>query len=108
MGSCDPHHKLMEKVAIKISDGRVLKLIESYLKAGVFEVYKGWEATEEGTPQGGVMSPLLANIYLDDLDGKIAEAEFPSCESGQESGVGVKNGAGACSSVPAMSMCSLH
>ena len=69
-----PHHKLMEKVAIKISDGRVLKLIESYLKAGVFEVCKGWEATEEGTPQGGVVSPLLANIYLDDLDWQIAEA----------------------------------
>jgi len=69
-----PHHKLMEKVAIKISDGRVLKLIESYLKAGVFEVCKGWEATEEGTPQGGVVSPLLANIYLDDLDWKISEA----------------------------------
>jgi len=69
-----PHHKLMEKVAIKISDGRVLKLIESYLKAGVFEVCKGWEATEEGTPQGGVISPLLANIYLDDLDWQIAKA----------------------------------
>jgi hypothetical protein len=47
---------------------------ESYLKAGVFEVCKGWEATEEGTPQGGVVSPLLANIYLDDLDWLIAEA----------------------------------
>ena len=69
-----PHQKLMEKVAIKISDGRVLKLIESYLKAGVLEADKGWEATEQGTPQGGVVSPLLANIYLDDLDWRIAEA----------------------------------
>jgi RNA-directed DNA polymerase len=69
-----PHQKLMEKVAIKISDGRVLKLIEGYLKAGVFEADKGWEATEEGTPQGGVVSPLLANVYLDELDWLIAKA----------------------------------
>jgi RNA-directed DNA polymerase len=69
-----PHQKLMEKVAHKISDGRVLKLIESYLKAGVFEAMKGWEATTEGTPQGGVVSPLLANIYLDSLDWLIAGA----------------------------------
>jgi RNA-directed DNA polymerase len=69
-----PHQKLMEKVAHKIRDGRVLKLIESYLKAGVFEACKGWEATTEGTPQGGVVSPLLANIYLDGLDWLIAGA----------------------------------
>ena len=63
-----PHSKLMAKVATKISDGRILELIESYLKVGVMEQCKGWEATEQGTPQGGVISPLLANIYLDELD----------------------------------------
>src|SRR5271169_6250445 len=57
-----PHHKLMAKVAIKISDGRVLKLIERYLIAGVFEVCKGWEATEEGTPQGGVVTPRTQKV----------------------------------------------
>jgi len=67
-----PHHKLMEKVGNKISDGRVLELIESYLKAGVMETGKGWEATPEGTPQGGVTSPLLANIYLNELDWELA------------------------------------
>jgi len=67
-----PHHKLMEKIGKKISDGRVLKLLESYLQAGVMETEKGWEATPEGTPQGGVISPLLANIYLDDLDWELA------------------------------------
>jgi RNA-directed DNA polymerase len=67
-----PHNKLMEKVGHKISDGRVLELIESYLKAGVMETGKGWEATPEGTPQGGVISPLLANIYLNDLDWELA------------------------------------
>jgi RNA-directed DNA polymerase len=69
-----PHAKLMAKVAAKISDGRTLKLTESYLKAGVMEQCKGWEAREQGTPQGGVVSPLLANIYLDELDWLIAKA----------------------------------
>ena len=69
-----PHNKLMEKVGNKISDGRMLELIESYLKAGVMETGKGWEATPEGTPQGGVISPLLANIYLNDLDWELAHA----------------------------------
>jgi RNA-directed DNA polymerase len=69
-----PHTKLMAKVAHKISDGRILKLIESFLQAGVMEEGKGWEATLQGTPQGGVVSPLLANIYLDELDWFIAKA----------------------------------
>jgi RNA-directed DNA polymerase len=69
-----PHPKLMAKVATKISDGRILELIESYLKAGVMEQSKGWEATEQGTPQGGVVSPLLANIYLDELDWHLSQA----------------------------------
>jgi RNA-directed DNA polymerase len=69
-----PHPKLMAKVAVKISDGRILELLESYLKAGVMEQSKGWEATEQGTPQGGVVSPLLANIYLDELDWLLSQA----------------------------------
>src|ERR1700760_2500400 len=69
-----PHTTLMAKVATKISDGRTLELIESYLKVGVMEQCKGWEPTEQGTPQGGVVSPLLANIYLDELDWLIANA----------------------------------
>jgi RNA-directed DNA polymerase len=69
-----PHDKLMAKVAEKISDGRVLELTESYLKAGVMEQCKGWEPTEQGTPQGGVVSPLLANIYLNELDWRLARA----------------------------------
>lgn len=62
-----PHDRLMELVAEYVADGRVLGLIESFLKAGVMEGMESWEP-EEGTPQGGVISPLLANIYLNPLD----------------------------------------
>ena len=65
-----PHQRLMELVAGRIADGRVLALIESFLKQGVMDPL-GWmeaEEQEEGTPQGGVISPLLANIYLNPLD----------------------------------------
>jgi RNA-directed DNA polymerase len=63
-----PHGKLMELVAERISDGRVLALVESFLKQGVLNELKQWEPTEQGTPQGAVMSPLLANLYLHPLD----------------------------------------
>jgi RNA-directed DNA polymerase len=63
-----PHDQLMERVSVLISDGRVLALIEQYLKAGVMDGLKGWEPTEQGTPQGAIISPALANLYLNPLD----------------------------------------
>jgi len=63
-----PHDRLMALVRERIADGRVLELIEGFLKQGVIEGTDWHEAKREGTPQGGVISPLLANIYLDPLD----------------------------------------
>ena len=57
----------MERIREKIADGRVLKLVEQMLQAGVMDSAKGWQPTEQGTPQGAVISPLLSNIYLDGL-----------------------------------------
>ena len=52
-----PHGPLMKRVGGKIADGRVLRLIEAYLKAGVMESVKSWQPTERGTPQGAVITP---------------------------------------------------
>jgi len=62
-----PHEKLMEMVERQIADSSVLELVRGYLKQGVMDGMKEW-TPEEGTPQGAVISPLLANIYLDPLD----------------------------------------
>lgn len=69
-----PHERLMALVKARVADGRVLALVESFLRAGVLEESKGWQPTERGTPQGGVISPLLANIYLNPLDRQMAQA----------------------------------
>ena len=61
----------MKKVEAKISDGRVLGLLRLYLKQGVMEGMKYW-TPEQGTPQGAVISPLLSNVYLDELDHEMA------------------------------------
>ncbi len=57
------HKKLMEMLSIRIADPRILRLIAKWLKAGVSEDGQ-WSQTVVGTPQGAVISPLLANIYL--------------------------------------------
>jgi RNA-directed DNA polymerase len=65
-GSVD-HQKLMTLVAQRVSDGRVLRLIEATLKAGVHDQGRLFPA-DRGTPQGGVISPLLSNILLTPFD----------------------------------------
>lgn len=60
------HEILMKLLEKRVSDRRVLKLIKKWLKAGVME--NGKQVTEKGSPQGGVISPLLANIYLHVMD----------------------------------------
>lgn len=69
-----PHGRLMREVETEIADRRVLRLIEAFLKQRVMEGTKSYAALEEGTPQGGVISPLLANIYLHPVD-QTMEAE---------------------------------
>jgi RNA-directed DNA polymerase len=67
-----PHRKLMQQVARRVSDGMILKLIKAWLRAPIVEEDEGggrrMKANPCGTPQGGVISPLLANIYLHPLD----------------------------------------
>ncbi len=70
-----PHELLMEKVRERITDGRVLTLIRSWLTAGVMEDDQFHE-TEIGSPQGGVISPLLGNIYLNHFDWGMKEKGF--------------------------------
>jgi len=62
-----PHGWLMARVEERIADGRVLSLLRGYLKQGVMDGMKEWQP-EAGTPQGAVISPLLANLYLNPLD----------------------------------------
>jgi RNA-directed DNA polymerase len=62
-----PHESLMSSIRERISDGRVLALIESFLKAGILSEL-GREESWMGAPQGAVVSPLLSNIYLNPLD----------------------------------------
>jgi len=62
-----PHERLLARIAERIADGRVMGILQQMLKRGVLE-NREWVDTETGTPQGGVISPLLANVYLNPLD----------------------------------------
>ncbi len=68
-----PHDRLMMLIKNKVSDGRVLELIEMFLKQRVLDHLSAW-TPERGSPQGAVISPLLSNIYLDPLDHLMAES----------------------------------
>jgi RNA-directed DNA polymerase len=62
-----PHERLMQRIEERISDGRILALIRQYLSQDIVQGLKRWTPTG-GTPQGAVVSPLLANLYLHPLD----------------------------------------
>jgi RNA-directed DNA polymerase len=70
-----PHDALLALVRRRVTDRSVLGLVEAFLKQGVMESMAQW-TPERGTPQGAVISPLLANIYLDPLDHLMASRGF--------------------------------
>jgi RNA-directed DNA polymerase len=70
-----PHAPLRAQVQSKVSDGRVLALVDAFLCQPIFEGLAQW-TVEDGTPQGAVISPLLANLYLDPLDHVVAAGGF--------------------------------
>jgi group II intron reverse transcriptase/maturase len=77
------HECLLTILAEKIKDGRVLNLIRAGLKAGVMEDWV-YNANYSGTPQGGVLSPLLANIYLNQLDQYLDKTLLPQWNIGKD------------------------
>ncbi|MFJ2610554.1 group II intron reverse transcriptase/maturase [Streptomyces sp. NPDC087425] len=71
------HTALMDRVRARVKDKRVLRLVKAFLKAGVLTEGGGREETFTGTPQGGILSPLLANIALSALDERVMETWEP-------------------------------
>jgi group II intron reverse transcriptase/maturase len=80
-GSLD-HEVMLATLAEKIHDGRFLQLVSRMLKAGYLEDWT-WHATLSGSPQGGIASPVLSNIYLDRLDQWIEQRLLPEHNLGR-------------------------
>lgn len=76
------HHVLLEILKRDIHDGRLIQLIARFLKAGYMEDWQ-YHKTYSGTPQGDILSPLLSNIYLNELDTYIEDELIPSVNRGK-------------------------
>lgn len=84
------HDKLMSLVGRKVKDKRVLKLIRQYLESGIMA--SGVKVkSEEGTPQGGPLSPLLANIMLDELDKELEKRGHKFCRYADDCNIYVRS-----------------
>jgi len=70
-----PHDELLGEIRKEVADSRVLELVEAFLKAEILDEMKHWTPTS-GAPQGAVLSPLLSNLYLNDLDHRMAQAGY--------------------------------
>ena len=79
------HGKLVEIIRRDIQDERFIRLMERLLQAGYMEDWK-WNATHSGTPQGGVVSPILSNIYLNEMDNFIEQVLIPEYTRGAKRG----------------------
>ena len=84
------HDILMERLSRKITDRRVLKLIRKYLTSGI--MINGIKVNnEEGTPQGGPLSPLLSNVMLDEVDKELEKRGHKFCRFADDSNIYVKS-----------------
>ena len=84
------HDVLMHRVKQRIEDKRVLKLINDYLKSGAMQGDQ-FVSSEEGTPQGGPLSPLLANLLLDDFDRELESRGLHFCRYADDCNIYVKS-----------------